>query len=575
MADYLKSIDFKDLLNDVTAPVIIARPLVSEGEEISEKTDFLVFYMNKSANVMMQNLMKTGQKYSEFKDSLPQGINWGKITAEVLRENKTNKFFFYSILSSKYLQATCDPVSGGNVVIEFTDVTEEKETELQLKRQNERLASLTEELSSLNEQLKTSANTDFMTGLPSRVKFRNDVLKLIEEYSGTDKKFGVMLLDLDNLKEINDSKGRDFGDSVIKKTAKVLGLFESKDIHIYRNDGDEFLVVVENLASKDRMITVGDSLLETVNTHRIKFSAGISIFPDDATKFEDLQKFADMAMYTVKKHGRNNFTFFQMSMHENFMDKLNLLAKLNSAVTQNVFQQYYQPQYDIVSGALRGFEALIRWHDKDLGWISPQLFIDLAEETKLILPIGKWVLEQALSTLEKWTNEYNFNGIMSVNVSPLQLKEESFLDDLKALMKKHGTNANKLELEITEGVLIENPENIIEILQEIRNLGVGISLDDFGTGYSSLSYLRMLPITTLKIDKSFIDNITAEGGVEANITDSIISMVTKMGLDTIAEGVEHQEQLDILKGIKCHTVQGYLKGKPMTSENCEEILKAR
>jgi len=236
------------------------------------------------------------------------------------------------------------------------------------------------------------------------------------------------------------------------------------------------------------------------------------------------------------------------------------------------FQLYYQPQFDVATNKLRGFEALLRWYDDEIGWINPEQFIPIAEETKLVIPLGEWILETAISTLKEWIEKYDFDGIMSVNVSPVQLKKPSFIFDLKDLIKKHSIPTHNLEIEITEGVFIDNKNEVIGLLNQIRDMGIGLSLDDFGTGYSSLSYLQLLPITTLKIDKSFIANITDKSGVEANITDSIISMVTKMGLDTIAEGVEKNEQLDILKKINCKNIQGFLKGKPMPKERCEQIL---
>ena len=259
-------------------------------------------------------------------------------------------------------------------------------------------------------------------------------------------------------------------------------------------------------------------------------------------------------------------------MREKFTEKMEIQTRLNKAMDENAFQLYYQPQFDLTSNRLRGFEALLRWFDEDLGWISPEQFVPIAEETRMIVPLGDWIMETALKTLKFWQDVYEFDGIMSVNVSPVQLKKPSFIYDLTELIKKYEIPTHSLEIEITEGVFIDNKTEVIEILKQIRKMGVGISLDDFGTGYSSMSYLQILPITTLKIDKSFISNITDKGGVEANITDSIISMVTKMGLDTIAEGVEKDEQLNILKSINCKNIQGFLKGKPMPKNDAEVIL---
>ena len=259
-------------------------------------------------------------------------------------------------------------------------------------------------------------------------------------------------------------------------------------------------------------------------------------------------------------------------MQEKFLNKMNIENKLSKALADNSFQLYFQPQFDVQTNNLRGFEALLRWHDDSIGWISPEQFIPLAEESKIVIPLGNWVLDTALATLHKWEKLYNFTGIMSVNISPVQLKQNDFLDLLTQKIRDSNINPQNLEIEITEGVLIDNMQETVKKLNIIRQMGIGISLDDFGTGYSSLRYLQILPLSTLKIDKSFIANIDSKDGVEANITDSIISMVTKMGLDTIAEGVETSDQLNMLKKINCHNIQGFLKGKPMPESVCEKVL---
>ena len=331
-----------------------------------------------------------------------------------------------------------------------------------------------------------------------------------------------------------------------------------------------------NIDSPNEIMNMGNLTLEIFNAEGIEFSAGISVYPDDGSETEELLRYADMAMYNMKRNGKNNVGFFKSVMKERFMQRLLIQNKLSAAFGRNAFQrgfqQVYQPQFNIESGVLRGFEALLRWKDEDLGWISPEQFIPIAEETRIMIPLGDWVLESALKTLKDWETKFSFNGIMSVNVSPVQLKKPTFIFDLSTLIEEYGVTPKKLEIEITEGIFIDNKEEVLGVLNQVRAMGIGISLDDFGTGYSSLSYLQKLPITTLKIDKSFISNIE-NNGMEANITNSIVTMVSKMGLDTIAEGVENEEQLNILRQIKCQTVQGFLKGKPMTKTKCEEILQ--
>jgi len=265
-------------------------------------------------------------------------------------------------------------------------------------------------------------------------------------------------------------------------------------------------------------------------------------------------------------------SFFEPDMQRVFIRQLTLHNKMNSAVAENSFRLFYQPQFDIQSGKLRGFEALIRWHDDDLGDVSPGVFIPAAEESGLIVSIGEWVMDTALSTLKKWQTDFGFDGIMSVNVSPLQLRQENFIYDVATAVARHGIDPKFLEIEITEGVMISNFRAAIDKLNSIKSMGLRISLDDFGTGYSSLNYLQLLPLNTLKIDKSFITGITENNGIQANITSSIISMVQKMGLETIAEGVEYPAQLSLLKKFNCNVVQGFLRGKPMPEELCDLYL---
>jgi len=242
------------------------------------------------------------------------------------------------------------------------------------------------------------------------------------------------------------------------------------------------------------------------------------------------------------------------------------------AVQEESFRLFYQPQFDVLTRKLRGFEALIRWFDTEHGYIKPDRFIPIAEENRLIIPLGDWILRKACTTLARWQRDFGFDGIISVNVSPVQLQSSGFIDDLNMILAETGIEPQTLEIEITEGVLIHNFDESVSLLNEIKKIGVGISLDDFGTGYSSLSYLQYLPLSTLKIDKSFIANISQKTSIEYDITDAIVSLVTKQGIDTIAEGVETPEQYEIMKQMQCKTIQGYLTGKPMPEEDCDILI---
>ena len=412
------------------------------------------------------------------------------------------------------------------------------------------------------------SNLDMVSGLPNRSSFFAEYKSLI----GGGKSFALVLLDLDNMKTINDAQGHEKGDSLIKHSSEILSHFAKENIRVFRYGDDEFVLLVSGLENRNYIATVADAVQEAFRAENISVSGGIAVYPSDSENENDLLKYADVTLYEAKAAGKNTILFFQSIMYQKFSAKIAMEYHLSKAFEQKQFQLYFQPQYDVKSNTLRGFEALIRWHDDDLGWISPEKFIPIAEQMNLVVPLGSWVLEQACKTLHEWQTQFGFKGIMSVNVSPIQLKKGDFIFEVKEAIAKYDIAPETLELEITEGVLIENPKEIIAQLQELKDMGIGISLDDFGTGYSSLRYLQILPLTTLKIDKSFITNLTSLESVEANITDSIISMVTKMGLDTIAEGVEMPEQLKVLKDLNCHNIQGFLKGRPMPKEECESII---
>ena len=577
--------DYKEVLEKISTPIVVFS-LLEKNPTGNFSNDYAVSFENDSFIKNYGDIIQIGLTAAECAERLSKGIDWIALGTESVESGEQKESTFFSQLRSSWLRIHMNSTRSGFLIIAVVNIDKDKEREQQLLRQNLRFAALTDELSNsredlkkqierinfLNEQLEFTAYHDSMTGLSNRQKFKMDFEKWQKECKKSEEKFGLILLDLDNMKLINDAQGHSEGDDLICHAAEILKRFKKEYFKVYRYGGDEFIVMMKKINSQDTILNAGDMLLEVMNEEGIDFSGGIAIFPDDGDNYDDLLKYADMAMYEAKRKGKNDLCFFQSVMRERFMERVSIQNKLNQAITEEQFQLYYQPQFDVATNKLRGFEALLRWHDEDTGWINPEQFIPIAEETRLVIPLGDWILEKALSTLKEWIEKYNFDGIMSVNVSPIQLKKPTFIFDLMQLIKKYDIPTANLEIEITEGVFIDNKNEVIMLLHQIRDMGIGLSLDDFGTGYSSLSYLQMLPITTLKIDKSFIANITDKNGVEANITDSIITMVTKMGLDTIAEGVERTEQLDILKQINCKNIQGFLKGKPMPKEMCEKIL---
>ena len=535
----MQNLDFRLLINAFDTPTLIASQTIL-NQNISK---YEILYANNQFFEYFPNGSKNFKYLSDFENI--NGYTWKELSQRAfITKNKVEEIFYsqekeclttisFSYLDDKYIIITLKPHSDSD-------------------RKND--------------------YTDELTKLPNRKSFLSDLNKIIDYSTENNKKFALLLIDIDDIKNINSSQGFEAGDLLLVRVATILKRFEKNNIYTYRFGADEFIIVIKDFDIIDSLATITDTIFEVLNYEGISISGGISIFPDHSKVKDDLLKFANIAKDNAKKDEENQFKIFNPDMQKAFIKKMLLQNKMTTAVLESAFSLYYQPQFNVKTSDLRGFEALIRWRDKELGDISPALFIPLAEETGLILPIGNWVLESTIRTLKNWQDKFNFKGIVSINVSPVQLKQENFLENLFAILEKYKVDPNYLEIEITEGIMINNMRATIDKLQVLRSMGLKVSLDDFGTGYSSLSYLQKLPLNTLKIDKSFISNITSNDGVQANITSSIIKMVDNMGLETIAEGVENEDQLHLLKDFNCNIVQGFHSGKPMPLELCNEFL---
>ena len=534
-------------MNSIFSPLIVARPIIlPQGQKDFE----LVFFNEAFSRTVSKTILKF-HYFHEFKALLSTEVPWNDMADKAINKIPCEPVTYFSDLSNGWFRVQMKGMDGKYIVVNIENITKEREH---------------------SKKLLDTAYIDILTGLYNRNKFLDDIADLTAQAQFNGTKLGLLLIDIDNMKIINDYNGHTAGDEVLKKSAEILKRFSKNIIKAYRFGGDEFLLAIKNCSSMDSITNVCDTVFESFNSEQIKFSGGIAVYPDDSEEPEDLLRFTDIAMRRAKKDGKNRITNFKPEMQRVFIQKLNMQAKMSAALLNSDFYLVYQPQFDIKTGDLRGFEALMRWHDKELGDIGPAIFIPLAEETGMILEIGDWVLNTAFCTLKNWQQKYSFKGIMSINISPMQLKQPNFIENIRNLLIKYNLNPDAVEIEITEGIMIENMNEAIEELNSLKNIGLRISLDDFGTGYSSLSYLQVLPLNTLKIDKSFITGITEKNGIQANITNSIITMVTKMGLQTIAEGVEKNEQLQILKEFNCHIVQGFLRGKPMLEQNCAAYL---
>lgn len=427
------------------------------------------------------------------------------------------------------------------------------------------------------EKLNYLAYYDKLTDLPNRRLFIDRLQQTMKEATRNEQLVAVLFIDIDHFKKINDSMGHEAGDILLKEAAQRLASCIRLSDTLARLGGDEFTLVLSSLQHANDAISVAENILQCFSTPFniksvelfISVSIGITLYPLDDNSADDLLRNADTAMYHAKQNGRNNFQFYSTEMTAQVEKRLKLEGELRDALLKNEFVLFYQPKIDAENNTVVGMEALIRWQHPHLNLIAPDYFITVAEETGLIIPIGKWVLEEAC----KQTQLLNASGIapihVSVNLSARQLEEPGFVEMLAQILKDTQLEPVLLDLEITESMLMSDINSVIQTLNEISVLGVSISVDDFGTGYSSLAYLKQFPISTLKIDRSFIRD-TPEDKDDMSITIAIINMASALGLKTVAEGVETKEQLDFLKQYKCNFIQGFYFSKPIAFN---EILK--
>lgn len=430
-------------------------------------------------------------------------------------------------------------------------------------------------------ELEYMAYFDADTGVYNRNYFIKRLDKeILKAINGGFNRIQVMYIDIDNYNFINDTVGYEKGDELLIMFAKLLLEYSSPTVKIGRFSNDEFAIALYDASGEDEIMEIYNDLkMKLMSPFKIKdcsdiyvtISAGIATYPVGGLNANDLIKCADIAMYNVKKNGKNSVSVFEESMLRKFLKNVKLEKKLKAAVEKLDFVLYYQPQYYTDKNELRGVEALIRWKVSEDELINPGDFIPMAEKNGCIVDIGQWVIRQALDDFVDWKMNYGYNGMMSINISAIQLKENNFSDILIEYVNSKNVLPSDIEIEITESVFIENFDKTIEVLSRLRKRGFKISLDDFGTGYSSLSYLKDIPIDTLKIDKAFVDTMLTDPSTGI-ITDAVIKMVKKLGLETVAEGVETKEQYDYLKRMNCDNIQGFYLGKPMSADKIKTLI---
>lgn len=472
------------------------------------------------------------------------------------------------------------------------NIVKRKKSERDLLRNRQKLIQSNKKLTDANEKLTASLEEnriqdekihkliyfDLVTGLNNRFSIFQIIDKAIEK----EENYGitaVMFLDVDNFKNINDTYGHDIGDKVLKIIGQRLKKQENEHIHIGRFGGDEFLIIIKNQKEKQDIIHLiedisnifGEKIVVESNRIFLTVSIGVALFPYNGNDRRELVKKADLALYEAKNSGKNTYIFYDDDMNEVLEEKMLLQEAIKEAVKNKEFFLYYQPYVNAKTRKVVGFEALIRWISKEYGYVSPYKLIINAEEMGLIVEIGEWVLKQACIFTKKINAHREIPLKVSVNVSAVQLMNSEFYNRTMEIIEETGASPENICLEMTETILIESIEKGITVIEKLKKQGFGIALDDFGTGYSSLKYFKDLPVTILKIDKSFIDNITSSE-YDQNLIEVMVNIAHNKGVVVISEGVEKEEQLRILKKYGCDTIQGYLFSKPLSEEDTVKFI---
>jgi diguanylate cyclase (GGDEF)-like protein/PAS domain S-box-containing protein len=424
-------------------------------------------------------------------------------------------------------------------------------------------------------ELNRLADTDTLTGLPNRARFSSHLTQLVRE----QVEHALLVFDLDNFKKINDSLGHELGDTLLCKLSERLSHFTRFKAKLYRLGGDEFAVVLENTNDIHSITSLGKDLLKQINLpffieqHELAItsSIGIVLYPEDGHDPQALLRNADTAMYHAKHEGANRYLYFNDSMNKLAVKRLQVENLIRHGLKEDYFTVFYQPKMDIVTGQLVGMEALVRFITPKKGLISPASFIPVAEETGQILEIGEVVLQKTCEDVKRWIDMGLFHGRVAVNLSAKQFMLPFLCEQIDDILQRSELPSYHLELEITEGTVMQSPTLAIDTMKKLRARGIHLAMDDFGTGYSSLAYLKQFPLNTLKIDKAFIDDMNTARG--RNMVDTIVTIAHNLNLTVVAEGVEQAEQLQQLKQLRCEIIQGYFYSKPLSAHDFGLFLK--
>ncbi|MCH5273640.1 MAG: EAL domain-containing protein [Lachnospiraceae bacterium] len=436
-----------------------------------------------------------------------------------------------------------------------------------------------EELIRSKEHMQKTAGTDYLTGLPNRFEYTEHLKEELRDMK-SDGLLGIIDLDIDNFRNINDSYGHFYGDQTLCEVTRRLTRFVlERDAYLARVGGDGFSVILKDFSERAELEAQVVQLLNYLKDpyhigereFMLTLSAGVVVVPTDGTNEQTITKNVDMAKFFAKASGKDTYIFYDDSLDRSVTEKLELQTEVRKAIEDEAFEVYFQPQIDLATEETLGFEALVRWNHPERGVIVPSEFIPVAEECGLIVPLGEFVLRESCKKLKKWQDE-GCRQVVAVNLSARQFKDRESMDNVMRIIRETGINPKQLELEITETMALDDLDYAINTLQKLKQLGVSIALDDFGTGYSSLNYLKRLPVNQLKIDKSFMDNVL-EDHSDQKIVETIIALAQALNLVVVAEGVENSAQADFLKSVSCDKAQGYLYSKPLREKDMLGFLQ--
>lgn len=555
---------------------ITARKKAEESLEVALQNDFRTTVKNLQNAIFKYTTAEDGSiAFTLFEGQIKERLG---ISVELLNNHEVDHSFTDEELGTfeHYLQ---EGMAGKTVQFELTYDNLTFLVYLSPILKDGKIVEVVGTASDITKRVKAEkaiehmAYFDYLTGLPNR---RNLQERVKQKISQTDQQFALLFLDLDRFKNVNDTLGHHIGDKLLVAVSERLRDFVSENETVARQSGDEFILLIDFM-DKAELIENIASIVDGISQPYLLAdqevfvdpSIGVALYPKDGKDYNTLMRNADSAMYVAKEAGKGTFRFFTEELYEKLMEKTFFERELRQALDKNQFELHYQPQYDLKTGKIKGFEALARWNHPDRGYIPPNRFIPAAEDNGYILQLGKWVLKTACTQAKAWQNN-GFPALrISVNVSMRQFSHPTFVVDVKRILAQTGLHPSYLNLEITESVM-SDVQQCQCILQQLQDLGVSVSVDDFGTGYSSLLYLSKFPISHLKIDRAFIRELSKNNSL---IVKAIIDLAKNLQLNVIAEGVETSEQEEFLEELSCNEVQGFLYSKPLPPDEIKQLLK--